>query len=355
MDFPSGVTAYASPRGLSYRTSPRRASRAPSPRGGRAGGAVSYTVVDEGESFYDGNPRRRARPAKNTIYRDRGQPARRRGVPRHEPAPVVVMRSPSPRRRVLSPRRAVRSPTHQHPTYSSSRKAASTMPASLRIAGLRGFGAKANGNYYCRQALDKKTAAHVDGPSIIYAKSDNSGAEQLVYERRTWAIVSSPTSKGSLAFAEVEQLMSPCNVPMREWKMSNGTEDWVQASPDFAVEESSVVGIVDPLVVTDRANTSSWMVADNDRSRQVYYEDAVPYRTDHDRSRSVYYEDEVSYRTDHDRSRPVYYEDEVPYVRSDVRRREAWGSSPSPVRYYYDEDVLLDAFTPQASRVVQRR
>ena len=133
-------------------------------RGGR-----SSRVEDDGYGTRVVSPReevvRRVAPGARTVR-----------ILRHDEGDVMVSGAPS----------------YTAPTYSSSRKSSTTMPAILRISGLRGIGAKANGNYTCVTALDSKAARRSQGPSVVYEKNDGSGPQQLVYEKSTWAIISSP-------------------------------------------------------------------------------------------------------------------------------------------------------------------
>eukprot|EP01048_Picozoa_sp_COSAG05_P023225 COSAG05_NODE_4939_length_1319_cov_1.038525_1_plen_360_part_10 len=182
------------------------------------------------------------------------------------------------------------------PTYTSSRKAVNTMPTKIRIAGLRGIGSKANGDYKCIKALDAKAARRSTGPSVVYEKSDGSGPEQLVYEKHTWAIISSQNADGSLGFAEVDMLTSPCLIPESNWRVSNGSEERAEPSSDFVIEDSGVVGIAEPQVIegatsTDedyprdgvvvrrrvvgRGPSTSAVLSPRAGVRQVYYDDEV--------------------------------------------------------------------------------
>jgi hypothetical protein len=136
--------------------------------------------------------------------------------------------------------------THDYaaPTYSSARKAASTLPANISVQGLTGIAAAAVGEYVCTVACGKM-ASPSDGPSVVYSKADGTGFE-LVYERGTWAVISSPHAHGSLAFADVEREFNPCLVPTSQWKVSDGSEDWQTPGPLFCIEEKGAVGIVEP-------------------------------------------------------------------------------------------------------------
>lgn len=130
-------------------------------------------------------------------------------------------------------------------TFSSARKAITTLPANITIQGLGSFGAHCEGDYSYKATVDRAGRA-VSCPSVVYEKDDGSGP-QLVFERGLWALLSSPTSEGSIAFCEAAEV-TPCTVdaqgrkvaggiPKAAWKISDGSPDWLHPSTHFEIIE----------------------------------------------------------------------------------------------------------------------
>eukprot|EP01047_Picozoa_sp_COSAG01_P067348 COSAG01_NODE_9494_length_2431_cov_40.723842_1_plen_305_part_00 len=107
--------------------------------------------------------------------------------------------------------------------------AASSIPAYIKVEGLRHIGAKANGMYFC--TLLSPEAQRMCLPSIVYEKEGGGGV--LLYDTGMWSIAPSVAAEDSFAYAEVATA-NPCGVPRSAWLASNGVT-WTAAPTRFRV------------------------------------------------------------------------------------------------------------------------